>query len=369
MKFYCDTDKLNSALGLVSKAVESNSISPHMQGVLLKAQGGVLNLKGSNTEICIETSIPSNVAEEGEIVINCKMLCDIARKLPKDVVEFALNEKNNVSVSCLNSDYTIIGLPAGEYPEFPQAQTDKKIEVSSALLKEMINKTIFAVSTNPDEVRKVLKGTLFEISNNSLTLVSVDLYRLAMVTKEITSCDEESIKFIVPGKTLNDMKGMLSDDEERKVKIYVSENQALFDCGGFKLTTRLIDGEFFSYKQIIPKQFKNTLTVDSNSFIKTVERVEPIIENISKNPIRLTFTDGKIKIKCETQIGKINDFVDCDYNEDEMVIGFNYRYIHDALIRCDDEKIELKFNSPFNPVILGSPEDESYLFMVLPVRL
>ncbi|MGN1097370.1 MAG: DNA polymerase III subunit beta, partial [Clostridia bacterium] len=313
--------------------------------------------------------IPSNVVEEGDIIINCKMLCDIARKLPKDVVEFVLNEKNNVSINCLNSDYTVVGLPANEYPDIPEIKSNHTVEISAPVLKSMINKTIFAVSTNPDEVRKVLKGSLFEIENNNLTVVSVDLYRLAMIKKEIKNDVGEDIKFIVPGKTLNDIKNMLSDDEENTVTIYVGENQAMFDCGNFKLTTRLIDGEYFSYKQIIPKQFKSGFTVDGRSFIKTIERVEPIIDNVSKNPIRLNFVEGKIKVKCETQIGKVNDLIECDYSDDEMIIGFNYKYIHDAVVRCEDEKIQFKFNSPFNPVIIDSPEDDSYLFMVLPVRL
>lgn len=369
MKFYCDTDKLNSALGLVSKAVDVNAVSPHMEGVFLEARGGTLYIKGNNTEICIETEIPANVAEEGKILINCKMLCDITRKLPKDVAEFKLGKSFTVSICCLNSDYTVVGLPADEYPEIPKVNCQSEIEISAPVLKNMINKTIFAVSSNPDEVRQVLKGSLFEIENGALTVVSVDLVRLAMIKKELDGCGRENFKFIVPGKTLNEIKNILGDDENETVKIYADENRALFDCGKFRLTTRLIDGEYFSYKQIIPTQFNYELNVDGRSFIKTIERVEPIIDNVSKNPVKLTFDNEKIKIKCETQLGKVNDFSECDYRGEEMTIGFNYRYIHDAVVRCEDEQISLKFNSPLSPMIIGSPEDDSYLFMVLPVRL
>lgn len=369
MKFYCDTEKLNNALNIVSKAVETNSVSPHMQGILFSASGGALTLKGNNTETGIETVIPANVSEEGKTVINCKMICDIVKRLPKDVVEIVLGDKNNVSINCINSDYNVVGLNADEYPDIPKISSDKIIKISSAVLKGMINKTIFAVSTNPDEVRKVLKGSLFEMENNELTIVAVDLVRLAMVKKEAECSTNENIKIIVPGKTLNDLKSMLKDDEESIVSITVGENQALFDCGNFKLTTRLIDGEYFSYKQIIPKQFKSEFTVEGRSFIKTIERVEPIIDNVSKNPIKLTFVDGKIKVKCETQLGRVNDLVECSYMDDEMTVGFNYRYIHDAVVRCEDEQIMFKLNSPLNPIIINCPEDESYMFMVLPVRL
>ena len=368
MKFYCDTDKLSSALGLVSKAVEANAVSPHLEGVLLRAKGGLLHLKGNNMEICIETSIPANVAEEGEIVVNCRMMNDVVRKLPKDVMELVAGEKNNVSITCLNSDYTVVGLSSNEYPELPEIAALSDLKLPSPVLKDMINKTIFAVSTNPDEVRKVLKGTLFEVEEGRLTLVSVDLVRMAMITKELNE-SPQNIKFIVPGKTLNELKNMLKDDEEEIVKITVGENQARFECAAFTLTSRLIDGEFFSYKQIIPKQFKVELDVEGRDFVKTIERVEPIIDQVSKNPIRVTFTDGKIKIKCETQLGRVNDIVECDYKDEEMTIGFNYRYLHDAVARCEDESIRLKMNSPLNPIIVCSPEDDSYMFMVLPVRL
>lgn len=368
MKFYCDTDKLGSALGLVSKAVESNAVSPHLEGVLLRAEGGLLRLKGNNMEICIETSIPANVAEEGETVVNCRMLSEIVRKLPKDVMELVAGERSNISITCLNSDYTVAGLSAAEYPELPEIEKKAEIRLSSPVLKDMINKTIFAVSTNPDEVRKVLKGSLFEVDNGGLTVVSVDLVRMALIKKELDFSSGD-VKFIVPGKTLNELKTMLKDDDGETVTVTVGENQARFDCSDFTLTTRLIDGEFFSYKQIIPKQFKVELDVEGRSFVKTIERVEPIIDNVSKNPIKVTFVEGKIKIKCETQLGRINDVVECGYAAEEMTIGFNYRYLHDAVVRCEDEKILLQMNSPLNPVIVRSPEDESYMFMVLPVRL
>ena len=368
MKFYCDTDKLNSALTLVSKAVETNAVAPHLEGVLLSAKGGTLTLKGNNMETGIETAIPSNVADEGSVVINCRMLSDIIKRLPNDVAEFSVNEKNNISISCLNSDYVVAGLPAEEYPDIPEIEKECEIKINSGVLRDMINKTIFAVSTNPDEVRKVLKGSLFEMTGDELTIVSVDLVRLALIKKTAESSVEGTVKFIVPGKTLNDLKRMLKNDEET-VTLSVGKNQVLFECSGFKMTTRLIDGEYFSYKQIIPKQFKFNLTATGRDFIKAIERVEPIIDDVTKNPIRLTFADGKIKVKCETQLGRVNDMVECGYSDEEMTIGFNYRYIHDAAIRCEDEKIEFKIISPLNPIIVDCPEDESYLFMVLPVRL
>ena len=356
MKFYCDTEKLGSALALISKAVEASAVSPHLEGALLSASGGTLTLKGNNMETGIETAIPSNVAEEGAVIVNCRMLSDIIKRLPNDVAEFAVNEKNNVSISCLNSDYVVAGLPAEEYPDIPKIEPECEIKINSGVLKDMINKTIFAVSTNPDEVRKVLKGSLFEMTGDELTIVSVDLVRLALIKKKAESSVEGTVKFIVPGKTLNDLKGMLKNDDET-VTLFVGKNQVL------------IDGEYFSYKQIIPKQFKFELTAVSRDFIKTIERVEPIIDDVTKNPVRLTFADGRIKVRCETQLGRVNDMVECGYNDEEMTIGFNYRYIHDAAVRCEDEKIELKIISPLNPIIVDCPEDDSYLFMVLPVRL
>lgn len=366
MKFFCDTKALSDSINIVSKAVAVKSPIPHLEGILLTAKGGTVTLLSNNLEISIKTSVSANISEEGSIVLNSKMFSDIIRKLPQDVCEVTTNEKNNVSIVCKNADYKIVGLNADEFPQPPQIAKKSSITLKSEKLREIIGKTLFAVSL--DNARKILTGSLYEIENNNLTVVAVDGYRLALTKMELDGSHEDA-KFIIPGKTQSEISKIISGSDEEDIVISFSDNYALIEGEGITVTSRLIEGEFFSYRNTIPSESKYIVKTDCYAFSKAIERVEPIIDEVSKNCVRFKFGDGKITIGCETVLGKVNDIVECDYYGEELEIGFNYRYLHDAVSRCDCEEIELKMNSPFNPLIINSTEDDSYLFMVLPVRI
>lgn len=366
MKFFCDTKALSDAINIVSKAVAVKSPIPHLEGILLTAQGGIITLLGNNLEISIKTAVSANIQEEGSIVLNSKMFSDIIRKLPQDVCEIESNEKYNVSIKCQNSDYKIVGLNSDEFPQPPMVAKKSSITLTSEKLREIIGKTLFAVSM--DNARKILTGSLFEIENNTLTVVAVDGYRLAL-TKLPLEKDIEDAKFIIPGKTQSEISKIISGSKEENIIISFSENYALIEGEGITITSRLIEGEFFSYKNTIPSESKYIVKTDCHSFSKSIERVEPIIDEVSKNCVRFKFGDGKIAVSCETVLGKVNDAVECDYYGEGLEIGFNYKYLHDAVSRCDCDEIELKMNSPFNPLIINCPEDDSLLYMVLPVRI
>ena len=207
MKIYCNTEELAAAINIVSKAVSSKSSIPYLEGVLLEAECDRLYLTGNDLEICIKTSIPCNISEEGKIVLNCKMLSDIVRKLPKDVCEIK-TEGPAVVISCLYSDYRIVGLNANEYPSIPDIEITNSIKISSALLKDMISRTSFAISQKQD--RKILTGSLFEINSNTLTIVAVDGYRMALRTEALLGECKEG-KFIVPGKAENEVVKIINE--------------------------------------------------------------------------------------------------------------------------------------------------------------
>ena len=366
MKFFCDTKALCDAINIVSKAVAVKSPIPHLEGILINAKGGTLTLIGNNLEISIKTSISANVSEEGSIVLNSKMFSDIIRKLPQDVCEISTNEKNNVSITCKNADYKIVGLNSDEFPQPPQIAKKSAIKLTSEKLREIIGKTLFAVSM--DNARKILTGSLYEIENNVLTVVAVDGYRLALTKMELDENIEDA-KFIIPGKTQSEISKIISGSNEENIVISFSDNYALIEGEGITITSRLIEGEFFSYKNTIPTESKYVVKTDCRDFSKSIERVEPIIDEVSKNCVRFKFGDGKIAVSCETVLGKVNDNVECDYYGEAIEIGFNYKYLHDAVSRCDCDEIELKMNSPFNPLIVSCPENDDLLYMVLPVRI
>lgn len=365
MKIYCNVEELIQAVNIASKAVSSKSSIPYLEGILLEAECDRLYLTGNDLEICIKTSIPCNISEEGKIVLNCKMLSDIIRKLPKDVCEIK-TEQNAVIINCLNSDYRIIGLNANEYPSIPDIEIKNSFKISSPLLKDMISRTSFAISQKLD--RKVLTGSLFEMDGNSLTVVAVDGYRMAL-RKEVLSEPCKEGKFIVPGKAENEVVKIISDNEEDIVEVGFCDNYAVFENDTFTMITRLIEGEFFAYKQVIPSEFKINTTVGTSEFSKTVSRVEPIIDDVSKNPVRLILSENSLKIKCLTTLGSVNDKFNVDYSGSDFEIGFNYRYLFDAISRCGNETTVLRMNSPLNPLIISGENDDTYLFMVLPVKI
>ncbi len=365
MKFYCNTTDLSAAVNIVSKAVSTKSSVPYLEGVLLEAECDRLYLTGNDLEICIKTSIPCNISEEGKIVLNCKMLSEIIRKLPKDVCEIK-TEDSAVIISCINSDYRIIGLAANEYPAIPDIEIKSSIKMPAPLLKDMISRTSFAISQKQD--RKVLTGSLFEIDENGINIVAIDGYRMALRHEAL----EEGCtpgKFIIPGKAENEVVKIISDDPEDIIEIGFCDKYAVFENDTFHMITRLIDGEFFAYRQVIPAEFKINTTVETSEFTRTISRVEPIIDDVTKNPIRLKLTDKVLKIMCRTSQGRVNDMIDVEYEGPDFEIGFNYRYLYDAVSRCGNESTVLRMNTPLNPLIISGEDDDTYLFMVLPVQL
>ncbi len=365
MKIYCNTEELQSAVNIASKAVSAKSSVPYLEGVLLEAECDRLYLTGNDLEIYIKTSIPCNISEEGKIVLNCKMLSEIIRKLPKDVCEIK-TEGPAVIISCLNSDYRIVGLNADEYPSVPEIEITSSIKIASPLLKDMISRTSFAISQKLD--RKVLTGSLFEMNGESLTIVAVDGYRMA-IRKEVIEGGCKEGKFIVPGKAENEIVKIISDDEEDIIEVGFCDKYAVFENDTFTMITRLIDGEFFAYKQVIPSEFKINTTVNTQEFSRTVSRVEPIIDDVSKNPVRIMLSENALKIMCRTTLGSVNDKFDVSYIGNDFEIGFNYRYLYDAISRCGNETTVLRMNTPLNPLIISGENDDTYLFMVLPVQL
>lgn len=365
MKIYCNTEELSAAVNIVSKAVSSKSSIPYLEGVLLEAECDRLHLTGNDLEICIKTSIPCNISEEGKIVLNCKMLSDIIRKLPRDVCEIK-TEGPSVVISCLNSDYRIVGLNANDYPLIPDIEITSSIKIASSVLRDMILRTSFAISQKLE--RKVLTGSLFEMDGESLTIVAVDGYRMAL-RKEVLNGGCKAGKFIVPGKAENEIVKIMSDDEEDIIEVGFCDKYAVFENDTFTMITRLIDGEFFAYRQVIPSEFKINTTVGTSEFSKTVSRVEPIIDDVSKNPVRLILSENSLKIMCRTTLGSVNDKFDVEYQGNDFEIGFNYRYLYDAISRCGNETTVLRMNTPLNPLIISGENDDTYLFMVLPVQL
>jgi len=312
------------------------------------------------------------VLESGSIALSSKMFGEIIRRLPEGDVLLNVNDSNNVTtIKCGNSEFNIQGLSADEYPAVPEIEESYRFSMTHEKLKKMIRKTIFAVSQNESR-RPILTGALFDINTGSLNVVSTDTYRLAIVTETVNS-PLENKKFVVPGLTLRELLKVLKDDDE-EVEIIVSSRHAMFDFGAFKVTTRLLEGEFIKYEPILKTPNSIYVNVNIKNFTESLERASLLINDdmtakAEKVPVRLNIALDKIGITCITGKGMVHDMVEAGVNGSDIEIGFNHRYLLEALRACEDENIRLEFSNPRSSCFIRSEEDNSFTYMVLPVRL
>ncbi len=373
MKFICNKLSLLEVINTVQKAVSSKSVMPILECIKLDANPeGELIITGNNLDIAIEYKFPCNVLDGGSIALNSKMFGEIIRRIPDGDVLINVNEENNVTtIKCGNSEFNIQGMDSREYPTVPEIEENYRFSMTHQKLKKMIRKTIFAVSQN-EARRPILTGALFDINTGSLNVVSTDTYRLAIVTETVDS-PLENKKFVVPGLTLRELLKVLRDDDET-VEIIVSKRHAMFDFGVFKVTTRLLEGEFIKYEPILKTPNNIYVTVFIKDFSESLERASLLINDdltakAEKVPVRLNITLDKIEITCITGKGMVHDIVEAGVNGNDIEIGFNHRYLLEALRACEDEKIKLEFSNPRSSCFIRSEEDNSFTYMVLPVRL
>ncbi len=375
MKFSCHKQQLLRIINTVQKAVSSKSIMPILECIKIDADmSGSITVTGNNLDLCVEYNDLCNVTEAGSIAISSKMFGEIIRRLPDDEVKISVNEDNNVTtIKCGKSEFNIQGLSGFEYPSVPEVKENYSFSISQKALRKMIKKTIFAVSQN--EARKpILTGSLFEIETGVLSVVSTDGYRLA-ICKETINSSLESKKFVIPGLTLREVFKVLEDDEEKMVTVVVSDRHAMFNFENYKVVTRLLEGEYINYKPVL--MTPNSIVVIANTALlsESLERASLLInDDISakaeKVPVRLSIIMDKIEITCMTGKGKVHDVVDVSVNGEDIEIGFNYKYLLEALRACEEEEVKIELSNPRSSCFIRSAiGDESYTFMILPVRL
>ena len=322
MKFVCDTAVLSTACQNVQRAVSAKTTIPAVEGILIKAADGKLMLTGYDLEFGINTAIEARIEEAGGIVLNAKLLCDILRKLPGDTVRIECDERLLARITSGDADYSLVGISKDDYPELPSVMGGQPIEINMGILKEMVRQTIFSVATN--ESKAVHTGIKFEIEGKELKLIAVDGFRLA-IRREIIEYDGEDVSFIVPAKALSEAVKLISD-EEAAMKIGLGKKHMVFEVDDYVVVTRLLEGDFLNYKAAIPSS-------------------------------------------STTVVGTASDRVAAAIAGDSVEIGFNNRYLIEALNASDTDEVIVKLNGAVSPILILPVEGESFLFLVLPVRL
>ena len=369
MKFTCYKDKIIKAINSVVKGVASKTTMPILEGILIQTNDNEIKLTTYDLEIGIEYIMECDVKEQGNTVVNAIMFSEIIRKLPDTEIEITLNDKNLLEIECEGSHYKLATMNPEEFPELPKIEIENSIEIEQNALKNMIRKTIFAVST--EESRPIFTGCLFETENNKLNVVAVDGFRLALRSIFLKTKTND-FNAVIPGKTLNEVNKILSDSFE-PIKIGVAKNQALFEMDNCKIVTRIIDGEFLNYKNVIPSNWETRIRVNKNNFQDCFERISLIssssIEKEKKYPVKVNVDIGKVTISCTNQTGDAKEEMFVATEGKNLEAGFNPKYFLDSLKSRDDEEVYVEFGTSISPCLIKSVENNDYVYMILPIRL
>lgn len=366
MKFSCEKALLQAAISTTSRAVSPKSSIPALEGILLEA-GSDLRLTGYNLETGIRTIVPADIREEGTLVLGARLFGEIVRKLPDDIVTFQ-SENYMVNIKCGMSEFNILGTDPEEFPELPTVEYQNSLILPQSRLKAMISQTLFAVSDN--ESRPIHTGSLFEVDSEGLTIVSVDGYRLALRHESIDKKEgAETFSFVVPGAALSEVEKICSDVDE-PASVTQGARHLMFKVGDTMLVSRRLEGEFLAYRQAIPRN--NTIHVegDTRALLSSIDRVSLIISDKLKSPLRCVFDSNLLKISTKTAIGDAYDECPLSGDGGGLEIGFNNKYLMDALKAAPADKVRLELTTGVSPcVILPTEGEENFLYMVLPVRL
>lgn len=369
MKIICEKEKIIKALNSVTKAVGSKTTMPILEGILIQTNNKEMKLTTYDLDIGIEYIIDCEVKEEGAIVVNATMFSEIVRKLPNTEITIYVNENNLLVIECEGSLYKLATMNPNEFPELPQINIENSIQIEQNVLKDMIRKTIFAVST--EENRPIFTGCLFEISNNKLNLVAVDGFRLAWKSKYLQN-KVNDFSAVIPGRTLNEINKILVDSFE-PLKIGVAKNQALFELENCKIVTRLLDGEFLNYSSVIPETWETRIRVNKENLQNCFERISLIssssMEKEKKYPVKVSIDIGKVIISCTNQTGDAKEEMYVSTEGKNLEVGFNPKYFLDACRSIDDEEIFVDFGTSISPCIIRPVNDGDYIYMILPIRM
>ena len=366
IKFSCEKALLQNAITVASRAVAPKSSIPALEGLLLHADSE-LTVSGYDMKTGIRTRVSADVTEGGDIVLNARLFGDIIRRMPDDVVTFTADDKMMVHLACGDADFDILGLSAADYPDMPEVEDEYSVSIQQKVLRAMIEEVAFAVSTN--ESRPVHTGALFEIADAGLTMVAVDGFRLAVRREPLEKIEGGAFSFVAPGGALNEVKGICGDTDDLAA-VTLGKRHILFEVGSTELICRRLEGEFLDYKNAIPRKNPITVIADTKDLINSIDRVSVVISEKLKSPVRCVFDHDKVYLSAKTGNGEAKDVCRLSGDGNGLEIGFNNRYLMEALRYAPADTVKIELNTGVSPAIIVPVDgEENFLYMVLPVRL
>lgn len=364
MKFTVNTKTLSSALSTVSRAVSTKSTLPALEGVLLTVKDGQLTVTGYNLEVGIMTTIPVEVAEKGSIVLSCNVFNSIVKKAPKEKIEISTDNKFITTVTSGNSTFNIVGISDSDYPDLPKFDALQSIKIKSSVLVDAISSTSYACSV--DNSKPIYTGSLFEFSGETLTVVAVDGFRMAVKKLKVEN-NKENTSVVVPLYAQNEIKRLFSDDED--VEINLGQRHCSFKSGNVTIISRLIEGTFLEYNKLFSKDTSTTCIVDVNRFREAGQRCS-ILDNTL--PVKICFDDG-VSFKANSVVGNASDVItplECSIEGDPVEIGFNPMFLDNALSALSKKgNIKISLSGGLKPATVTSENDDSEIHLIVPMRI
>ena len=316
-------------------------------------------------EIGIESYVEGTVIEEGKVAIEAKLLSDIVRKLPDSEIHMDTNEDFKTTIKCEKSLFTIAGKSGEDFSSLPVVEKSKYITISQFTLREIINQTIFSISDS--EYNNVMTGELFEVSNNRLRVVAIDGHRIAIRNVELKD-ESQDVKVIVPGKALSYISKIVNGGVDDDVNIYFADNNILFEFDRTKVVSRLVEGEFFRIDNMLNVDYQIKFTINKREFLDCLDRSSLLIKESDKKPIKLTIEDNMLYLKIDSLIGSMNEEIEIHKEGSNIIIGFNPKFLMDAIRAIDDDDITIYMNNTKSPCVIKD-EEENYIYLILPMGI
>ncbi len=364
MKIICDKASLVKGVNTVSKAVPAKTTMPILECILIDAAEDHILLTANDMELGIQTEVEGEILESGMIAVDARIFSDIVRKLPDNEVTIVTDENLTATISCEKAEFTINGQSGDTFVFLPEVEKEESIEISQFTLKEMIQQTIFSIADN--ESNKMMTGELFEIQNNGLRVVALDGHRIAIRKTELKTPGKDQ-KLIIPGKTLSEISKILSGEIESMVTISYTKNHILFEFDETVVVSRLIEGDYFKIDLMLSSDYDTKVVVNKKELSNCIDRALLLVKEGDKKPLIIQIQDGEMELKISSQLGSMNEDIGIEKEGKDLLIGFNPKFLIDALWVIEDEEVTLYFMNAKSPCFIRD-KDETYIYLILPVN-
>ncbi|MCI9320703.1 MAG: DNA polymerase III subunit beta [Lachnospiraceae bacterium] len=364
MKLVCSKANLLNGVQIVSKAVSNKTTMSILECVMVDATKGSITLTANDMDLGIETIIQGDILEKGSIALDAKIFLEIVRKLPDSDITIETDSSFKTTITCEKSKFNIIGKSGEDFSYLPIVEKNDSVIISQFTLKEVVRQTIFSISDNDNN--KLMTGELFEINNDELKVVSLDGHRISIRKIQLKNSYSPK-KVIVPGKTLNEVSKILPGGADNDVIISFTDKHIVFEFGNTTVVSRLIEGEYFKIDQMLSSDYETKVKINKKEFLNCIDRATLLVKEGDKKPIIINIVDGSMELKINSILGSMNEDIDIEKQGKDIMIGFNPKFLIDALRVIDDEEVELYMVNPKAPCFIKNQE-ESYIYLILPVN-